>query len=247
MCPQCPSLFFGKKKLKAHLLTHTDEKRFSCELCPKKFKRKTHCTAHYKLFHSHVRSFLCCKCPKLFKLRHHLNEHEITHGEKSFSCSDCTKSFFTKKSLKSHMKTHMEKDLFCEFCILKFKHKCNLKSHIKTHTEKKKWKCGECQKLFLTIHYLKSHLSRTHKNTSFFQSKSPKSINGYSMYFNRTLVGEKKLMKAAYVDTQGNCLSYYKDAQGNCFSCLDGHQLLWFYCQIDMISLKHSFCFEKSV
>ena len=164
LCPQCP-----------------DEKRFSCELCPKKFKRKTHCTAHYKLFHSHVRSFLCCKCPKLFKLRHHLNEHEITHGEKSFSCSDCTKSFFTKKSLKSHMKTHMEKDLFCEFCILKFKHKCNLKSHIKTHTEKKKWKCGECQKLFLTIHYLKSHLLKTHKNMSFFQSERAKAWHrGYN-------------------------------------------------------------------
>ena len=123
------------------------------------------------------------------------------------------------------MKTHMEKDLFCEFCILKFKHKCNLKSHIKTHTEKKTWKCGECQKLFLTIHYLKSHLLKTHKNTSFFQSESPKAINGYSMIFNRTLVGEKKLMKAAYKDAQGNCFSYYKDAQGNCFSCLDGHQL----------------------
>jgi len=150
-----------------------------------------------------VRSFLCSKCPKTYKLSHHLKAHELTHGEeKKFCCSDCKQSFYDKKSLKSHIKSHSEKDLFCNFCVLKFKHKSNLKSHIKTHNGEKKYKCGECQKFFLTIPYLKRHM-KTHKNTS-FRSESPKALDGCTMKFEQTLVGEKTFMLANYTNAQGD-------------------------------------------
>ena len=175
-----------------------------------------------------MRSFLCSKCPKTYKLSHHLKAHELTHGEeKKFCCSDCKQSFYDKKSLKSHIKSHSEKDLFCNFCVLKFKHKSNLKSHIKTHIGEKKYKCGECQKFFLTIPYLKRHM-QTHKNTKYkcgecqklfltipdlkrhitthknFRSESPKALDGCTMQFEQTLVGEKTFMLANYTNVQGD-------------------------------------------
>ena len=63
------------------------------------------------------------------------------------------------------------------------------------------FKCGECQKVFLTIPYLKRHM-KTHKNTS-FTSESPKAPDGWTMKFEKTLVGGKLVMAAAYIDPNG--------------------------------------------
>lgn len=64
--------------MKIHFRIHTNEKRFVCELCNKRFSEK--CT---------------------------LNKHLVRHaGEKSFICATCGKGFCDKSGLTTHLITH---------------------------------------------------------------------------------------------------------------------------------------------
>ena len=46
MCSECCKVFTSSSALAKHKLTHSDERRYSCNLCHKRFKRQDHLLVH---------------------------------------------------------------------------------------------------------------------------------------------------------------------------------------------------------
>ncbi|CAC5418421.1 KRAB [Mytilus coruscus] len=80
-CGNCHKLFLTMQHLKEHILIHSDEKNFTCEICYKSFFRET----SYKL-------------------------HKKTHLIGPFPCKICKKEFKYEKTLRTHINfKHIDK------------------------------------------------------------------------------------------------------------------------------------------
>ena len=79
MCSTCDRRFSQKNDLHRHQATHTDERKFKCEVCLDKrsFKTKCQLTNHMK-FHYEPKHW-CLKCGKKFHRSDSLKQHEKTH------------------------------------------------------------------------------------------------------------------------------------------------------------------------
>lgn len=51
-CDRCKFSTPKKSDLERHILIHTGERPFQCEICQKKFVRKTHLTRHVRIVHA---------------------------------------------------------------------------------------------------------------------------------------------------------------------------------------------------
>lgn len=61
-CPHCGK-WLQPYRLKIHLVSHTDERPYMCDQCPKAYKYQGHLESH-KLGHGDVKPFYCEKCGK---------------------------------------------------------------------------------------------------------------------------------------------------------------------------------------
>lgn len=87
------------------MLTHeaVRSKKLSCEICNKKFARRSHLTTH-SIIHSNLKPFLCEYCKKPFSNSSNLLRHQKLHKEeRQFTCVDCNKKFSQKIHLQKHM------------------------------------------------------------------------------------------------------------------------------------------------
>lgn len=73
-CEHCDRGFLFKNNLKAHLRTHTRDKKYTCELCGKSFIYKESLKNHM-LLHSNELPYLCDICGKKFRDRSNRRKH----------------------------------------------------------------------------------------------------------------------------------------------------------------------------
>jgi len=109
-CPECPAEFLDKYLLGEHITSHPIpvevERRYVCDICNARLKRKDHLTRH-RLSHSSERPFACTVCSKAFKRKEQLNLHQVVHtGEKRHACIECGRAFYRKDHLRKHAKSH---------------------------------------------------------------------------------------------------------------------------------------------
>ncbi|XP_044732016.1 zinc finger protein 112-like [Chrysoperla carnea] len=99
LCDKCGKKFLRKSQLEKHDdSVHSDEKRFSCNICDKKY------TGKYTL---RKKSFFCDVCDKKFSQKHHVTQHKRSHtGEKPYACDVCDKRYFKNQDLVKHKKKH---------------------------------------------------------------------------------------------------------------------------------------------
>nr|CAD7459319.1 unnamed protein product [Timema tahoe] len=66
--------------LNRHLLIHSAQRKYKCDVCDKSFKTKNNLKSHL-LIHSKQRKYKCDVCNKSFKGTYDLNRHLLIHSE----------------------------------------------------------------------------------------------------------------------------------------------------------------------
>ncbi|KAL3274456.1 hypothetical protein HHI36_015844 [Cryptolaemus montrouzieri] len=113
-CPECHMAYPEKELLEQHLLGHTLERRFVCDICGAGLKRKDHLTRH-KQSHNPERPYVCTVCLKAFKRKEQLTLHFVIHsGEKRHICAECGKGFYRKDHLRKHTRSHIARRVKAE-------------------------------------------------------------------------------------------------------------------------------------
>ncbi|NXJ71183.1 ZN652 protein, partial [Rostratula benghalensis] len=156
-CEICEKKFYTMAHVRKHMVAHTKDMPFTCETCGKSFKRSMSLKVH-SLQHSGEKPFKCEVRP-CASLPHRLRSHMSIHiGHKQFMCQWCGKDFNMKQYFDEHMKTHTgEKPYICEICGKSFTSRPNMKRHRRTHTGEKPYPCDVCGQRFRFSNMLKAH------------------------------------------------------------------------------------------
>lgn len=157
-CEICEKKFYTMAHVRKHMVAHTKDMPFTCETCGKSFKRSMSLKVH-SLQHSGEKPFKCENCNERFQYKYQLRSHMSIHiGHKQFMCQWCGKDFNMKQYFDEHMKTHTgEKPYICEICGKSFTSRPNMKRHRRTHTGEKPYPCDICGQRFRFSNMLKAH------------------------------------------------------------------------------------------
>ncbi|KAL4222443.1 hypothetical protein ACF0H5_018482 [Mactra antiquata] len=161
-CPYCSKLM-RPCRLKQHMISHTDERPFKCDVCPKTYKSRYHLNEH-KAIHEEVKPYYCEFCGKGVTSASALKNHKLMHhsSTRPFNCEDCGASFITNFKLKRHRVMHTGiKSQQCDLCGMSFATKYNLSVHVKgVHKNDRRFSCTDCDRHFMTNYQLKVHLMK---------------------------------------------------------------------------------------
>ncbi|VDD86738.1 unnamed protein product [Enterobius vermicularis] len=145
-CSYCNFSGRFRSQLQRHISgVHYVERRFSCELCEKRYMYKG-------------------------DLARHVNQkHSVGNVPERFQCAYCSTVLSSKYSLRNHEagKHLLEKPFVCPVCDFAFVDAYRLKKHTFTHQSVRLYGCGKCKYGARNAKDLKTHLSRVHMLHSF--------------------------------------------------------------------------------
>ncbi|XP_006634320.2 zinc finger and BTB domain-containing protein 47 isoform X2 [Lepisosteus oculatus] len=178
-CEICEKKFYTMAHVRKHMVAHTKDMPFTCETCGKSFKRSMSLKVH-SLQHSGEKPFKCENCSERFQYKYQLRSHMSIHiGHKQFMCQWCGKDFNMKQYFDEHMKTHTgEKPYICEICGKSFTSRPNMKRHRRTHTGEKPYPCDVCGQRFRFSNMLKAHKEKCFRvNNPMTSDANPLGLN----------------------------------------------------------------------
>lgn len=152
------------------------EKKFTCDICCKKYTNKTNLKGHiFKVHHTQL-PYRCYVCPKGYRSKVTLRNHERIHRPRKcpFSCTICSKAYSHEGALKQHLQEHLGetsgnvKKRRCQFCQMKFFTTQELVVHRTTHTDLRFYQCEICPMNFTTKGALQQH-QRNHMTNSYIE------------------------------------------------------------------------------
>ncbi|XP_028030871.1 zinc finger protein 62-like isoform X1 [Bombyx mandarina] len=136
-CDQC-GRSYPPNYIRIHMLTHGDERSYSCKYCPKKFKVPGSLNSHVLWNHKRTRNYKCEVCNATFisssSKSSHIRKNHLK--EKKYRCDTCGKRFFSKSELQRHSLTHTGvKNFHCHLCDKSYQTRYGLNVHLKSHTQ----------------------------------------------------------------------------------------------------------------
>eukprot|EP00088_Acartia_fossae_P029761 TRINITY_DN3065_c0_g1_i15.p1 TRINITY_DN3065_c0_g1~~TRINITY_DN3065_c0_g1_i15.p1 ORF type:complete len:476 (-),score=79.44 TRINITY_DN3065_c0_g1_i15:211-1638(-) len=176
-CQECNRYFPFPKDLKRHMLCHSGERPYCCDICGKTLRTKWTVQFHKERVHGNKKKDLPCKiCGKTFAFEEYLKSHiKIAHNaEKSWACEQCGDTFNLKSSLVRHMQKHTEDRPFsCDICEKSFKSARDLGAHQRTHSIVKPYQCEECDVALTHQSSMVRHYRTVHKMVKHVKYKPP--------------------------------------------------------------------------
>ena len=120
--------------LAPHMLVHTKERPWPCEVCGAAFPTRASQQRHYESLHTTYRRFVCEECGRGFVLRSRYNLHMKTHlNIRNYTCDVCGKAFITGTKLKYHKFVHSgERPYACNICEFETTRPEYLKGHLRS-------------------------------------------------------------------------------------------------------------------
>ncbi|XP_068246209.1 zinc finger protein OZF-like [Palaemon carinicauda] len=221
-CFTCHKKFKHRGVYNRHLITHSKEKPFVCEVCGKGFSRKHHMINHQIVHMSSeerikVMKYKCEECGKMFTRKEYLEQHfHSTVKEKRHICLCCGALFVQKSGLTRHMALHSEKNLKCDVCGKTFNRQDTLRKHQETHKSEKKETCEYCGKSFVLKKYLDKHLLSHSQIRNFACHLCSKQFLHKSDLNRHTLIHSRKWQECSH------CLKKFspkKDIEKHVLSC----------------------------
>ena len=116
--------FVKGAEFQRHKFTHSKEKPFKCEICPKQFTQRYSLENHAKTYNSmspemhretilkkqEKKRFPCNQCDNMFITLENVRNHKkVLHSDiRPFACNQCTKSFPHAGALNYHNKKFHE-------------------------------------------------------------------------------------------------------------------------------------------
>ncbi|XP_007258842.3 zinc finger protein 64 [Astyanax mexicanus] len=154
---------YGQKDMERHMLTHTGERPFECELCHKRFSRRDKLNLHSRS-HTGEKPHKCKHCPYAAADSSSLKKHlRIHYDERPFKCQICPYASRNSSQLTVHLRSHTGDAPFqCSQCDAKFKINSDLKRHSRVHSGEKPYKCDLCDYRCAMKANLKSHVQLKH-------------------------------------------------------------------------------------
>lgn len=135
LCAECGKKFSQKIVFTRHAFACKNERSFKCSVCGSGFNYRTNMARHMQIMHTDEKRYLCNICAKRFKTKKGLSQHEITHSaELPFKCVDCPRAFKEKWNYMQHRRIHTgDLPYPCTVCGLKFRYNVSMKTHRRTH------------------------------------------------------------------------------------------------------------------
>nr|CAD7411587.1 unnamed protein product [Timema poppensis] len=124
-------VYTTKEGVRKHMVRHSGERKFVCDLCGKRFMHPFDLSKHKK---SSIHNGKCFK--RRDDVKHHITRvHPKTMGlqRANLHCSLCDKVYTTKEGLIKHMVRHSgERKFVCDLCGKRFMHPFDLSKHKKS-------------------------------------------------------------------------------------------------------------------
>ncbi|XP_068632789.1 zinc finger protein 625-like [Battus philenor] len=136
-CDQCGKSY-PPGYIRIHMLTHSNDRPYSCKYCPKKFKVPGGLHSHVLWNHKRTRNHKCEVCNATFisssSRSSHIRKNHLK--EKKYGCESCGKRFFSKSEIQRHSLTHTGvKNFHCHLCVKSYQTRYGLKVHLKSHSQ----------------------------------------------------------------------------------------------------------------